>query len=134
MEHVINKVVSTGNQHVWLGERGFTFGYNNLIVDYRNFGIMKAFGKPVLFDATHAVQRPGGHGNSSGGDRAFVPALAAAAIVQGIAGVFMEVHDNPEKALSDGPNSIRLSDLPDLLRYFIALDAWTKQNTVPLVI
>jgi 2-dehydro-3-deoxyphosphooctonate aldolase (KDO 8-P synthase) len=133
MQHVITKVTSVGNQSVWLGERGFAFGYHNLIVDYRNFGIMKSFGKPVIFDATHSVQRPGGQGSSSGGDRAFVPDLAASAIVQGIAGIFMEVHDNPEKALSDGPNSIRLSDLPELVRYFIALDAWAKQNRVPVV-
>jgi 2-dehydro-3-deoxyphosphooctonate aldolase (KDO 8-P synthase) len=133
MRYVIAKVADTGNDQVWLGERGFTFGYHDLVVDYRNFSIMKSCGKPVIFDATHAVQRPGVQGGSSGGDRGFVPGLAAAAIVQGIAGVFMEVHDHPEKALSDGPNSIRLSDLPDLLRYFIDLDRWAKQNSIPRI-
>jgi 2-dehydro-3-deoxyphosphooctonate aldolase (KDO 8-P synthase) len=128
MEGAIQKVTSTGNEHAWICERGFTFGYNNLVVDYRNFPIMKRFGKPCVMDVTHAVQRPGGQGSSSGGDRNLVPGLAAAAIVQGIAGMFMEVHDNPDKALSDGPNTIRLSTLESLLAYLIDLDAWTKQR------
>lgn len=131
MEHVIKKIASTGNKNIWICERGYTFGYDNLVVDTRNFPIMKRNGNPVVFDATHSVQRPGGLGNRSGGDREFIPTLAAAAVVQGIAGVFMEVHDNPEKALSDGPTVVRLSQLENLLRYLVDLDAWTKQNKLP---
>ncbi len=132
MQHAVQKVESTGNQHAWVCERGFTFGYNNLVVDYRNFPIMKSFGKPVVLDATHAVQRPGGLGGCSGGDRKFVPALAAAALVQGIAGLFMEVHENPEKAHSDGPNSIRHADLDTFLAYLVDLDAWVKARPIPI--
>lgn len=131
MKDAVKKVRSAGSSNVWLGERGFTFGYNNLVVDYRNFPLMKSFNVPVLLDATHAVQRPGAHGNSSGGDRHFVGTLAAAAIVQGIAGLFLEVHDQPEKALSDGPNSLRLSDLHDFISYCLELDAFAKQHPVP---
>jgi 2-dehydro-3-deoxyphosphooctonate aldolase (KDO 8-P synthase) len=133
MEHVIRKIESAGNKNVWICERGYMFGYNNLVVDYRNFLIMKSLGKPVVFDATHSVQRPGCMNGASGGDRIFVPGLAASAIVQGIAGLFMEVHDNPEVALSDGPNMIRASDLERLLTYLIELDAWAKQKPVPVV-
>lgn len=133
MEGAIKKVTSTGNEHAWVCERGFTFGYNNLIVDYRNFAIMKRFGKPCILDATHAVQRPGGLGGSTGGDREFVANLAASAVVQGISGLFMEVYDEPEKALSDGPNMIRLSQLEDLISYLIDLDAWSKVRPVPEV-
>ena len=131
MGEVVKKVESTGNANVWLCERGYTFGYQNLVVDYRNFPIMKRFGKPVVFDATHAVQRPGGLGISSAGDRIFVPPLVAAAIVQGIAGVFMEVHENPEVALSDGPNTVRLAHLESLLTHLIELDAWIKSKPIP---
>lgn len=131
MGEVVKKIESTGNDNVWLCERGYTFGYQNLVVDYRNFPIMKRFGKPVVFDATHAVQRPGGLGNSSAGDRIFVPPLVAAAVVQGIAGVFMEVHENPEVALSDGPNSVRLAHLESLLDHLIELDAWIKSKPIP---
>ncbi|MBX9830532.1 3-deoxy-8-phosphooctulonate synthase [Candidatus Babeliales bacterium] len=131
MGSLVDKVASTGNEQVWLGERGFTMGYEDLVVDPRNFPIMKRFGKPVVIDATHSVQRPGQLGDSSGGDRHFVPTIAAAAIVQGIAGIFMEVHEEPEKALCDGPNSVRLSQLPALLRYLVDLDAWAKQRPVP---
>jgi len=127
----LEKMTSTGNKSIWSCERGYTFGYNNLVVDYRNFPIMKAFGHPIVFDATHSVQRPGGQGCSSGGDRRFVPNLAAAAITQGIAGIFMEVHDVPEKAPCDGPNSIRLSQLEELLQYFIDLDRWVKERPLP---
>lgn len=133
MESVAKKVCSTGNHRVWLCERGYTFGYNNLVVDYRDFPIMKRFNKPCIFDATHSVQRPSGQGTSSGGDRQFIATLAAAAVVQGIAGIFMEVHDAPEKALCDGPNSVRLSDLEKLLTYLIELDAWTKSRTAPVL-
>ena len=131
MEHVIGKIASSGSEKIWLCERGHAFGYNNLIVDYRNFPIMKNFAKPLIFDATHSVQRPSGQGCSSGGDRKFVASLVAAAVVQNIAGIFMEVHDNPDKALCDGPNSIRLSQLEDLLRYLIDLDSWSKSRPAP---
>lgn len=133
MEHVIRKIESAGNKNIWICERGYMFGYNNLVVDYRNFLTMKALGKPVVFDATHSVQRPGGMGGASGGDRIFVPSLAASAVVQGISGLFMEVHDNPEVALSDGPNMIRTSDLERFLVYLIELDTWAKKNPVPVV-
>jgi len=131
MRHALEKIRATGNKNAWLCERGYTFGYNNLIVDYCNFPVMKSYNAPVIFDVTHSVQRPGGLGNASGGDRSLVPALAAAAVVQGIAGMFMEVHEQPEKALSDGPNSVRLSDLEKLLRYLIDLDQWVKNREIP---
>lgn len=131
MGELVKKVEATGNANIWLCERGYTFGYQNLIVDYRNFPIMKRFGKPIVFDATHSVQRPGGFGNSTAGDRVFVPPLAAAAIVQGIAGIFMEVHENPDVALSDGPNSVRLAHLESLLKYLIDLDAFAKAKPIP---
>ena len=133
MEQIIKKVESSGNPHIWQCERGYTFGYNNLVVDYRNFPIMKQFGKPIVFDATHSVQRPSGQGCSSGGNREFVSNLATAGVVQGIAGIFMEVHDQPEKALCDGPNSIRLSQLEDFLRYLIDLDSWVKSRPLPQI-
>ncbi len=131
MGELVKKIEATGNQNIWLCERGYSFGYQNLIVDYRNFPIMKRFGKPIVFDATHSVQRPGGLGNASTGDRIFVPPLVASAIAQGIAGLFMEVHANPEQALSDGPNSIRHAHLESLLAYIIDLDAWVKSHPVP---
>lgn len=134
MEHAAKKIVDTGNNHVWLCERGVSFGYQNLIVDPRNFSIMKRFGFPVVIDATHAVQQPGGQGTSSGGNRTYVPPIAAAAVVQGIAGVFMEVHEEPERALCDGPNSVRLSQLESVVRYLIELDAWAKSNPVPEIV
>jgi len=127
----VKKVESTGNTDVWIGERGFAFGYNDLIVDYRNFSLFKNVGKPIVFDVTHSVQKPGGLGHASGGNRALVAPLAASGIAQGIAGIFLEVHDQPEKALSDGPNSVRLSQLEDFLCYLIDLDAWAKQRPYP---
>ena len=129
MKTVVEKIESTGNKSIWLCERGYAFGYGNLIIDYRNFPIMKDFGKPVIFDATHSVQRPGT--NSTSGDRKFIPSLACAAVVQKIAGLFMEVHENPEQALSDGPNSIRLSQLEDFIKYLIELDQWVKSKNFP---
>lgn len=133
MRHAVEKIQAVGNSHAWLCERGYTFGYNNLIVDYCNFPLMKGLNVPVVFDVTHSVQRPGGLGNASGGDRSLVPGLAAAAVVQGIAGIFMEVHEHPEKARSDGPNSVRLSDLEKLLRYLIDLDQWAKEREIPVI-
>lgn len=132
MKDAVIKVKSAGSGNVWLGERGFSFGYNNLVVDYRNFPLMKSFNVPVFLDATHAVQRPAGQGSSSGGDRPFISTLAASALVQGIAGLFLEVHDQPEKALSDGPNMIRLSDLHDFIAYCLELDAFAKAHPVPV--
>lgn len=133
IKSLAEKIESTGNEHVWLCERGFTFGYNNLIVDTRNYPIMKQMNKPVILDATHSVQRPGGLGLSSDGNREYVSCLAAAAIVQGIAGIFMEVHENPEAAHCDGPNMVRHSDLERLITYMLALDSWAKNNPVPKI-
>jgi 2-dehydro-3-deoxyphosphooctonate aldolase (KDO 8-P synthase) len=133
MSEVAKKVESTGNKNIWLCERGFSFGYQNLVVDFRNFPIMKQVGYPVVFDVTHAVQRPSGLGSASSGDRHFVPPLVAAGVVQGIAGVFMEVHEAPEKAISDGPNSVPLSALENLVTYLIQLDAWAKAHPVPAI-
>ena len=133
MQGVITKVESTGNENVWLCERGYSFGYKNLVVDYRNFPIMKQYGKPVVFDATHAVQRPGGQGHASGGDRFMVSTLATAAVSLGLAGVFMEVHANPEQALCDGPNMVRHSQLESLVAYLMDLDAWVKGRSAPEV-
>ena len=131
MGYACEKVAITGNKHSWLCERGTTFGYNNLIVDFRSFSVMKQFNVPVIFDATHSVMRPSGLGNASGGDRKYVAALAAAAVTQRIAGIFMEVHEEPERALCDGPNSIRHKDLPDLLSYLTELDHWVKSRSFP---
>ena len=121
MRHVHDKVAATGNRKILLTERGTSFGYNNLVVDMRGFPIMKAIGVPVIMDATHSVQMPGGQGASSGGDRSMVPCLARAAVAAGADGVFMECHPEPDKALCDGPNSLRLSDLPGLLQQLSAM-------------
>lgn len=131
MQSIYEKIESTGNSHIWGCERGYALGYGNLVVDYRNFPIMKNFGKPVVFDATHSVQRPSALNCTSGGDRTFVPPLAVSAVAQGIAGVFMEVHEQPERALCDGPNTIRLSQLEALLKHLIDLDAWVKSRPMP---
>lgn len=122
MAHVIDKIKQTGNDRILLTERGAQFGYNNLVVDMRSIAIMSDFGYPVIFDATHSVQLPGGMGNSSGGERRFVPALARAAVAAGAHGIFLETHPDPDRALCDGPNSLRLEDtaalLADLVRIF----------------
>jgi 2-dehydro-3-deoxyphosphooctonate aldolase (KDO 8-P synthase) len=115
MGPVVAKVRSTGNRKVWLTERGSSFGYNNLVVDMRSLGVMGDTGCPVVFDATHSVQLPGGLGAASGGDRRFVPALARAAVAAGAHGVFLEVHPEPDRALCDGPNSWPLDDTETLL-------------------
>ena len=115
MRYVIDKITSTGNKNILVTERGTSFGYHNLVVDMRAIPQMAEFGYPVIFDATHSVQTPGGAGSCSGGDRALAPILAASAVAAGADGIFVEVHPEPEKALCDGPNSIRLSDLPALL-------------------
>ncbi|WP_295294616.1 3-deoxy-8-phosphooctulonate synthase [Veillonella sp.] len=126
MSNVVKKVEETGNPNLFLTERGASFGYNNLVVDMRSFPIMRSFGYPVVFDATHSVQLPGGAGTSSSGQREFVPNLARAAAGAGVDGFFMEVHDNPEEALSDGPNMVRLDDLEAMLRDLVAIDKIVK--------
>ncbi len=126
MGNIVDKAVSVGNSRVILTERGASFGYNNLISDMRSFPIMRGIGYPVIFDATHSVQIPGGQGTSSGGQREFVECLARAATATGIDGVFMEVHEDPDKALCDGPNSVKLDDLPAILKKLKAIDAIVK--------
>jgi len=123
MKNVAGKLAATGNENIILTERGASFGYNNLVVDMRSFPVMRATGYPVVFDATHSVQLPGGQGTSSGGQREFVEFLSRAAVATGIDGIFMEVHEDPDKALCDGPNSIPLAELPALLKKLQALDA-----------
>lgn len=123
MQHVADKVVSTTNQKVLLTERGASFGYNNLVVDMRSLAIMRGFGHPVVFDATHSVQLPGGAGGASSGQREFVPALTRAAVGVGVDALFMEVHADPDRAPSDGPNMLKLKDLPALLEQVKAIDA-----------
>jgi 2-dehydro-3-deoxyphosphooctonate aldolase (KDO 8-P synthase) len=128
MKNVAAKIASTGNERVMLCERGYTHGYNNLVVDMRSLPIMAETGYPVVFDATHSVQQPGGMGERSGGDRNMVPYLARAAAATGcVAGVFMECHENPDSAPSDGPNMINLSDLKAILEKIIKIDVIAKQ-------
>ena len=122
IHHAAEKVASTGNSQVVLTERGSSFGYNNLVVDMRGLRIMADAGWPVVFDATHSVQLPGGGGAASGGQPQFIEPLASAAVAVGVSGIFVEVHDQPEKALSDGPNALRLSLLPRLLRKLAGID------------
>ena len=126
MANTVGKVESTGNDKILLTERGASFGYNNLVTDMRSLVIMRETGFPVVFDATHSVQLPGGAGASSGGQRQYVGALSRAAAATGIDGLFWEVHENPEKALCDGPNSLPLQDLQGLLEPILAIDAITK--------
>ena len=126
MDHVAAKVASTGNENILLTERGTSFGYNALVTDMRALPQMAATGYPVIMDATHAVQMPGGQGGSSGGQRAFAPVLARAAVAVGVAGVFIETHPDPDRAPSDGPNMIPLDQMPALIADLAALDALTK--------
>ncbi|WP_417550791.1 3-deoxy-8-phosphooctulonate synthase [Methylophaga sp.] len=128
MQHVADKAKSTGNQQIMLCERGTSFGYNTLISDMRGLPTMRQMGCPVVFDATHSVQQPGGQGGKSGGQRQFVPVLARSAVAAGIAGLFMETHPDPEKALSDGPNSWPLAKMQALLETLIAIDKSVKQQ------
>jgi 2-dehydro-3-deoxyphosphooctonate aldolase (KDO 8-P synthase) len=121
VEHVIEKVVSTGNRQILVTERGTTFGYNNLVVDFRGLAIMQGLGWPVIFDATHSVQLPGGAGKTSGGQREFVPLMARAAAAAGVDGIFIEVHKDPECALCDGPNSVPLESVRPLLKELKAI-------------
>lgn len=126
MEHVLNKAREVGNEQIMLCERGASFGYNNLVSDMRSLDIMAGFGCPVVFDATHSVQLPGGQGASSGGQREFVPVLARAAMAVGVAGIFMETHPNPDQALSDGPNSWPLDQMKALLQTLKSIDTCVK--------
>ncbi len=121
MRYAVEKIRSTGNGQIWLTERGSSFGYNNLVVDFRSLKLMSDLGVPVVFDATHSVQLPGGQGGCSGGQREFVPVLAKAAVAAGANGVFMEMHPNPDKALCDGPNSLPLDQAEPLLDELKAL-------------
>ena len=127
MKNVIAKVTGAGNPNVLVTERGVSFGYNTLVSDMRALPIMAGFGAPVVFDATHSVQAPGGQGDKSGGDRTMVPYLARAAVAAGVAAVFMEVHQDPDHAPSDGPNMVRLKDFPALLEQLVAIDAVVKK-------
>jgi len=126
MQQVVNKARETGNQQIMVCERGASFGYNNLVSDMRSLAVMRQTGCPVVFDATHSVQLPGGQGSSSGGQREFVPVLARAAVAAGVSGLFMETHPDPDKALSDGPNAWPLAQMKSLLEVLIALDQTTK--------
>ncbi len=126
MQNVIEKIESTGNKNILLTERGSCFGYNNLVVDIKSLPIMRSLGYPVVFDATHSVQKPGGKGTATAGEREYVPFLAQAAVATGIDGLFLEVHPEPEKALSDGPNMIRLSRVKELLEKLIRIDKIVK--------
>jgi 2-dehydro-3-deoxyphosphooctonate aldolase (KDO 8-P synthase) len=128
MKNVVDKILSKGNEAILLTERGTTFGYNNLVVDMRGLAIMRSFGYPIIFDATHSVQLPGGAGDRSDGERQYVPPLARAAVAFGVDALFMEMHEDPDRTLpdgrplSDGPNMLRIDDLPSLLRQLRAID------------
>ena len=128
MENVLAKARTTGNERICLCERGTSFGYSNLVVDMRGLEIMKRTGAPVIFDATHSVQLPGSLGSCSGGQREFVPVLARAAVAVGVAGIFMEVHPDPDKAPCDGPNMLALKDLPSLLAELKPFDQLAKEG------
>jgi 2-dehydro-3-deoxyphosphooctonate aldolase (KDO 8-P synthase) len=126
MKHVVEKAKATGNQNIMVCERGVSFGYNNLVSDMRSLVVMRETKCPVVFDATHSVQLPGGQGSTSGGQREFVPALARAAVAVGVAGLFMETHPDPENALSDGPNAWPLDQMERLLKTLLAFDRIAK--------
>lgn len=127
VQEVILKARQAGSENILVTERGFSFGYNNLVSDMRSLPIMRSFGYPIIFDATHSVQLPGGNGNRSGGQRQFVLPLARAAVATGCDGLFMEVHNDPDRAPSDGPNMVRLSDLAQLLDQVVELDKVVRQ-------
>ncbi|MBC8050367.1 MAG: 3-deoxy-8-phosphooctulonate synthase [Chitinophagales bacterium] len=130
MKNVVAKITGSGNPNVLLTERGASFGYNTLVSDMRSLPIMAETGCPVIFDATHSVQQPGGQGASSGGDRRFVPVLARAAVAVGVAGVFIETHENPDAAPSDGPNMVPLKEFEALLAQLLAIDELVKARAV----
>jgi 2-dehydro-3-deoxyphosphooctonate aldolase (KDO 8-P synthase) len=128
MQNVVDKARSTGNTAIMVCERGFSFGYNNLVSDMRGLAVMRQTGCPVVFDATHSVQLPGGKGTVSGGQREFIPVLARAATAAGVAGLFMETHPDPASALSDGPNAWPLDRMRSLLEVLKAIDLAVKQQ------
>ena len=128
MVNVVKKITGAGNPNVLVTERGVSFGYNTLVSDMRALPVLAKIGAPVIFDATHSVQQPGGQGASSGGEREYVPVLARAAVAVGVAGVFIETHENPDSAPSDGPNMIALKDLPPLLERLMQFDALAKKS------
>jgi 2-dehydro-3-deoxyphosphooctonate aldolase (KDO 8-P synthase) len=128
MKNVLNKALSVGNSNIMLTERGTMFGYNNLVVDMRSLAIMPSFGAPVIFDMTHSVQQPGAGGSVSSGQREFIPPLARAAVACGVDGIFMETHPEPDKALSDGPNSLPLAEVEQLLKQLIAINSCVKST------
>jgi len=132
MQNVVDKIKSTGNQRVMVCERGASFGYNTLVSDMRALPVLAKTGCPVVFDATHSVQQPGGQGTTSGGQREFAPILARAAVAVGVAAVFMETHEDPDNAPSDGPNMIHLSDMPGVLETLIQFDRIAKDRPVSL--
>lgn len=131
MANVVNKARETGNNQIMVCERGASFGYNNLVSDMRSLAVMRSTSCPVVYDATHSVQLPGGQGSSSGGQREHVPVLARAAVAAGVSGLFMETHPNPEKAKSDGPNSWPLAEMQNLLETLIEIDAIVKSRPFP---
>jgi len=131
MANVVDKARSTGNREIMVCERGFSFGYNNLVSDMRALSVMREFGAPVVFDATHSVQLPGGKGSASGGQREFIPVLARAAVAAGVSGLFMETHPDPERALSDGPNAWPLPRMRELLEVLVAIDRDVKSRPYP---
>ena len=131
MKRVVEKARATGNDQILVCERGVTFGYNNLVADMRALAVMRETGCPVVFDATHSVQMPGGKGDSSGGQREFVPVLARAAVAAGIAGLFVETHPDPDSALSDGPNSWPLGRMRELLETLLEIDRVVKARGFP---
>lgn len=128
VRNIVEKIVSTGNEQVMVTERGASFGYNNLVSDMRSLVVLGELGYPVVFDATHSLQLPGGLGKASGGERRYIPALARAAVAVGIDALFMEVHENPDRAPSDGPNSLPLGELEELLKRVKEIDALLKNN------
>jgi 2-dehydro-3-deoxyphosphooctonate aldolase (KDO 8-P synthase) len=128
MKGIVEKAAASGNPKIMVTERGFSFGYNNLVVDMRSFPAMRTFGYPVVFDITHSVQRPGGLGDRSGGDAHFIDTLGPAGVAAGVHGLFMEVHENPARALSDGPNAYRLGRLPRLLKRLLHIHAATANK------
>lgn len=128
MQNVVDKAKSTGNDKIMVCERGFSFGYNNLVSDMRSLAVLRGTGCPVVFDATHSVQLPGGKGTASGGQREFIPVLARAATAAGVAGLFMETHPDPSKALSDGPNAWPLGQMRELLETLVSIDQCVKKN------
>jgi len=132
MKNVVKKIEETGNRNIFVCERGVSFGYNTLVSDMRSIPILAELGYPVVFDATHSVQQPGGQGTSSGGQREFVPVLARSAVSIGVAAVFIETHEDPDNAPSDGPNMVKLKDLPQLLETLMSFDRLAKSNPLSL--